>query len=193
MRPFAWLIVPALMAGCVNMPEPIPDLVTEGFQSSAIDHVACLPVLDFRADRQKALSLDAWSHPVAARWLKERGYESTLIADRTVVASLQNLPTRDALDAAIPQFKPALPDRWVMILCLLDSYSKLRFGSSGNAEMMAYLLDTKTGAVVWRHYAVGQDGQGGFVGMVLTPVMERNAIQLAVVELIKRFPRKPAR
>jgi hypothetical protein len=78
--------------------------------------------------------------------------------------------------------------RWLLVFSLIDSYAKGAFGSSGNAEMVAYIVDQQEGQVLWRHDTVGQIGMAGPVGMMMKGLMERSGIEVATKTLIESIP-----
>ncbi len=189
MKLTALLFMPvlALLCGCASVPKQA-DFLAPDFNKQGVDVIACLPTLDLRPDRSRKLDLDAWVLPRLSRLLESLGYVPVLRADRTLIASLQSLPSKEMLEPALPSFNPKLPQRWILICCLIDSYSKLTLGSTGNAEMSAYLIDTQTGNILWKQNATGQIGQGGLLGMAMKGLMEESAIETAVPNLMKTLP-----
>lgn len=184
-----------VLAGCASAPRyDKPDYVAPGFDTQPAATLALLPVVDLRVDKEEALDLDAWTHRMAAGWLAKRGYKTRTYADRALVAPLQSLATRDALQAEVGKFVLADAPRHVLVIALIDARSSLTFGSTGNAEMAGYLVDQQTGTVVWRHAVVGQIGMGGLAGMLMKGLMTRSAIEEATTKLVYSFPpRDPAK
>lgn len=71
---------------------------------------------------------------------------------------------------------------------LRDAYSKLSFGSTGNAEMFGYMVDQQRREVVWSNKVVAQAGAGGLVGMMLKGLMTSQAISQANQNLVHSIP-----
>lgn len=185
------LAITLSFSGCASYPVLTPNYMASDFGSLGIHSISCVPVLDFREDRSKPLNLDAWVLKVARIVLTKRGYHVSILSDRKIVAPLQTLPSAEMVDRAIAGFKPNAGARWVMVFCLVHARAKLTFGSTANAEMKAYIVDTQKGAVVWRDDAIGQSGQGGLLGMTMKGLMEETAIQTAADKLTYAVP--PAR
>jgi hypothetical protein len=179
------------VAGCGDpWTSPSPNRLTEGYNPSQFDKITIVPVLDMRPDKKKTLNLDAWVIPGAETHLKKKGYAVSIISDRSIIQSLQDVPTKDVLDIMVKDFNISDGSRWIMIFGLLDSYSKLTFGSTGNAEMIAYLIDQENKQIVWKNYALGQIGQGGLIGMTMKGAMEQSAVAMAAQQLLYNLPKK---
>jgi hypothetical protein len=178
-----------ILGGCAT-PYKLADYQAETLDSRIVNEIAILPVLDLRADKSKSLNLDEWVHKMSKQRMKKRGYEIVVYGDRGLIRSLQNIPQRDILDQTINNYELDGASRWIMIMCLEDSYSKLTFGSTGNAEMSAYFIDQEKHELLWKHKAVGQIGQGGLIGMAMKGVMERSAIEVATTKIVNSFPPK---
>jgi hypothetical protein len=153
--------------------------------------LAVLPVLDLRADRSEALELDAWVHRIGRHLIKRRGYQTTFYGDRSTIESLQQLGQSDLVEAQMPGLRVPQAGRWLLVFGLMDSYAKGGFGSSGNAEMVAYIVDQQEGQVLWRHDTVGQIGLAGPVGMMMKGLMQRSGIEVATKTLIESIPLRP--
>jgi hypothetical protein len=180
-----FILVAVSMSGCATT-KPA-DFVMDGFDSAAVDSLAVLPVLDHRIDKKKQLKLDDWVMPIAKRSLKKLGYAYSLEKDRSVLLGI----SQDDLEAPTNDFIASLPPsnaRWILILSLEDSTSKMTFGSTGNAEMSGYLFDKEIGQITWRNKEVGQAGQGGLIGMTMKGLMERSAIEMAAGQMFQALP-----
>jgi len=179
------ILLVALMSGCATT-KPA-DFVLAGFDSSTVNGVTVLPVSDHRIDQSKQLKLDDWVLPIAEKSLKKRGYVYTIERDRSLLSDI----SRDALEAPTQDFiasLPPAPARWVLVLVLDDSSSKMTYGSTGNAEMSGYLFDKQNAQLTWREKELGTTGQGGLVGMAMKGMMEKESILIATKQMFKRLP-----
>ncbi len=166
------------------------DFTLTGFDFGTVDDVTVLPVVDHRIDQSKQLKLDAWVLKLTSQNLEWRGYSCTIERDRSLVSGISReeieAPTRDFIESL-----PPAPARWVLVLVLEDSSSKMTFGSTGNAEMAGYLFDKTTGQLIWRNKELSRMGQGGLVGMAMKGGMEKSAIKGAVNQMFETFPKRP--
>lgn len=178
------------LAGCASAPPAVlkADFLSAGFDARAISDLAVAPALDMRVDKSETLNLDEYVHVTAKQLMVERGYKVVTYADRSLVSALQAEPTRDAINPTIKDF--VIPDgpRHVLLFGLIDAYSKLTFGSTGNAEMFGYLIDQDRHEVLWSSKAVGQIGAGGLLGMTMKGLMTQSAIQIATQNLVNSIP-----
>lgn len=165
-----------------------PKYLSAQFESTEVTTLAVLPVLDLRADRSKALALDAWVHRICRYLIKRRGYKPTFYGDRSMIESLQQLGQGELVEAQVQRLRAPQAGRWLLLFGLIDSYEKGKFGSTGNAEMVAYIVDQQDGLVLWRHDTVGQIGVAGPVGMMMQGLMERSGIEVATKALIESIP-----
>ena len=183
------------LGGCATAPPPHtkPEYLGANFDARAITGVALAPVLDMRIDKGAELDLDATVHKIAKQLMTERGYAVTSFADRSLVSALQALSTREAMEPAVKDFVIPNGPRHVLVLGLIDAYSKLTFGSTGNAEMVGYLVDQQRREVVWSNKAVGQVGAGGLLGMAMKGGMTSAAIGITTAKLVESIPpREPS-
>jgi hypothetical protein len=165
-----------------------PKYLSPQFEAAEVTTLAVLPVLDLRADRSKALELDAWVHRICRYLVKRRGYQPTFFGDRSMIESLQLPGQLDLVEAQVKGLRAPPAGRWLLLFGLIDSYEKGKFGSSGNAEMVAYIVDQQEGQILWRHDTVGQIGMAGPVGMMMKGLMERSGIEVATKTLIESIP-----
>lgn len=165
-----------------------PKFLSPQFEVAEVATLDVLPVLDLRADRSEALELDAWVHRIGRALIKRRGYKTTFYGDRSMIESLQQLGQSDLVEAQVQSLRVPQAGRWLLVFGLIDSYAKQSFGSSGNAEMVAYIVDQQEGLVIWRHDTVGQIGIAGPVGMMMKGLMERSGIEVATKTLIESIP-----
>lgn len=105
-----------------------------------------------------------------------------------MIESLQQLGQGDLVEAQVQILRVPQAGRWLLVFGLVDSYAKGTFGSSGNAEMVAYIVDQREGQVIWRHDTVGQIGMAGPVGMMMKGLMERSGIEVTTKTLIESIP-----
>ncbi len=155
-----------------------------------IGALVLLPALDSRIDRRVDINLDQQVLAVSITVLDERGYAASLGVMPADVGevSIDELPTADA--SWIKRLAPA--GRWVMLLGLVDVTKTMTFGSTGNAEVAGFLFDTQQGLLVWRDRGVGQVGQGGLLGIMLTEKMDDWAIEDALNNLFASLPVRAA-
>ncbi|MCK4565330.1 MAG: hypothetical protein KAU94_11735 [Verrucomicrobia bacterium] len=175
----------SFFSGCVMT--KLADYMHEDFDAQSIETVHVLPVLDHRIDQSKSLKLDKWVHPVVERSLKQRGYSSSFHTDPALAAWI----SRDMLESPNSEFVARLQPqaaKWILLLVLEDSQSKMSFGSTGTAEMSGYGFNKETGEMVWRDKEVGKCGQGGLAGMMVKGFMERSAIEMATTEVLQTIP-----
>ena len=99
----------------------------------------------------------------------------TTYADRGAIQALESAPPA-ALEAAITGFTMPDAPEWLLIMALIDSNSRLTFGSTGNAEVAGFLVDQQCHQLIWRNRKVQQTGQGGLIGMTMKGMMEEGAI-----------------
>lgn len=182
------LFVLVMLGGCASPPYNKPEFLDTRFDPQATAQIAVAPVLDLRVDKTEELALDAWVHNTAREFMTRRGYKVTTYADRALVDPLQGLATPAAVADGIKDVVVSGGPRHVLVFALVDAYSKLTFGSTGNAEMAAYLVDQQQRAIVWRHSVIGQIGQGGLLGMAMKGMMTRAAIESATMKLVYSIP-----
>jgi hypothetical protein len=181
------LLAFSLPAGAAPKYVP-PKFLAPQFEAAGVTTLDVLPVLDLRADRSKVLELDAWVHRVGRYLIKRRGYQPTFYGDRSIIDALQQSGRSELVDAQVQNLRVPQAGRWLLVFSLIDSYAKSAFGSSGNAEMVAYIVDQQEGQVLWRHDTVGQIGMAGPVGMMMKGLMERSGIEVATKSLIESIP-----
>lgn len=155
----------------------------------AIQDVSVLPVVDARAGTKAAVNLEKLQGHVV-KTLQQKRYPASAAG-----ASGQSgeIAVEDMESADPPFIKKLGPadERWVLVVFLNDITSKLTLGSTGNAELSAYLFDKDGGALLWKGKGVGQAGQGGLIGMPLKGMMKGQALDAAVVSLLAGIPNRP--
>jgi len=172
---------------CAGIPITPADYMNSSFNATEIDHMYVMPVLDFRFNKEKELKLDKWVHNVVEGELKRRNYKCTCIKERTLIADIEQEDMEELEGDWISAIGPQ-DSQWLLFVALLDSSSKLTFGSTGSAEMTAYLIDKRTKEIIWRNKDIGRMGQGGLVGMMMKGAMESSAIQIASRKLMYALP-----
>ncbi len=138
-------------------------------------------------DQSKQLKLDEWVLPIAERNLEKKGYIYSIQRDPSLVEAI----SRDTLEAATPEWIASIEpqaSRYILMLVLEDSSSKLTFGSTGSAELSGYLFDKQSRSLVWRNKELARLGQGGLIGMAMKSTMERSAIEQATIQMLRTFP-----
>jgi len=183
-----WLVVVlTFLAGCAT--QRPADYMRAGFDARQIDRITVLPVVDHRIDQSKPLNLDSWVLPLTEQILKHKGYLYSVERDRSAVSDV----SRDALESSPPDFIASVSPKgakWVLLLALEDSTSKMTFGSTGNAEMSGYLFDTALGQTVWKNKEAAQVGHGGLVGMLVKGMMEQGAVETATALVLHTLPKR---
>jgi len=169
----------------------MPIYQSEVFDPNEVNKIYVLPVVDLRFDRSTELGeRNDWVHKIIEKNLVSKDYNTDLLIDRSIVTDLieEDLlePDADRMHNLV-NIEEA---RWLFIPYLLDSRSKMTFGSTGNAEVGAMMYDLVADTLIWRDKAIGKEGQGGLIGMALKGTMERSAIEKATKELMKSFPGK---
>jgi hypothetical protein len=181
------LIFAMLLSACATR-QPA-DFVAEGYNLGTVDQIVVLPIVDARISQAENLALDDWVLPIAARSLNELGYIYSVEPDRSLISHV----ARDELEDPTPAFVKSLQPtsaRWILLIALDDSTSKLTFGSTGNAEMTGYLFDRQAEKLIWRNKVLGRFGNIGLVGMVQKGAAEKFAIQAAARDLFLAFPKR---
>jgi hypothetical protein len=181
------LCLVAALAGCAT-PYTKPEYLGTGFDARAVTAVGVAPVLDLRVDKSESLELDAWVHAAAKQFMTKRGYKVTTFGDRALLDPLQPAAGAETVEARVKDFTIPNGPRHLLVFSLVDAYSKLTFGSTGNAEMVGYLVDQQAREVVLRNKVVGQMGQGGLLGMAMRGMMTRAAIENATMKLVYSIP-----
>ena len=178
------------LGACASAPPPVqrPDFQAAAFDARAIEVLALAPVVDLRPDRSEVIEIDKWVHTYSNQILPGRGYKAMVIASAEARAGLEGAGQVEVLAESLKRYRVAGAPRWVLVFVLVDYKAKLTFGSTGNAEMVALLLDQQNGEVVWRHRALGQFGQGGLIGMMVKNLAGQTAVQLATDKLLSALP-----
>jgi hypothetical protein len=155
----------------------------------AIQSVAVLPVVDARAGKKAGVNLEKLQGHLA-KVLQQKRYPANAAGTSGISGEI----AVEDVDSADPAFIKKLgtaDERWVLVVFLNDITSKVTFGSTGNAELSAYLFDKEGGALLWRGKGVGQAGQGGLIGMPLKGMMKGQALDAAVFSLLAGIPNRP--
>ena len=155
----------------------------------AIDSVTVVPIVDLRPGQKDSANL-AKLQKVVASSMKRRGYPPVMADSSGDSGQIAEEDLLDAKPSWIQRLGPP-SSRWVMVVCLHDVHSKLTFGSTGNAEMSAYLFDKEKPELLWSGKSVGRAGQGGLLGMTMKGAMKSAAMSSAVVALVSQLPKHP--
>jgi hypothetical protein len=176
-------------AGCGGGALRQPIHVSPTFQFSSIDVVTVLPAVDLRADKSFSLDVDKSVRGRGAKAWKGRGYT---VVNAETLGDVEMVSEEDLNDAD-PEWIATLgpkDSRWALVLCLVDLKTKMTFGSTGNAEVSAYLFDKTERTLVWKDKGVGRAGQGGLIGMVMKAGMDGAALDMAVGNLMGSVPKR---
>jgi len=178
----------AILTGCATAP-PRPSHGAAGFRPESMDIVYVMPVVDSRMDKKLTRDLDKLQR-WASKNLKSKHYTVKEVADRNCLAGLTGEDLREAAPDWIKAFGPS-EARWLLIIEVDELVRKLTFGSTGQAEVALVVLDKQRGTVVWRDKALGRQGQGGLLGMLMVSMLDEAALEEAMNQLMLKFPKKP--
>lgn len=161
-------------------------------EADNVERLVLLPPVDATIREGKKVDFDSAARKAARRYCKK--LKLTLI-------EAENGPDRDAADVdalrdAAPEWVRSLgPDgeRWMLLLVADDVTSKLVFGSTGNAEISAYLLDRDSGSIAWCAKGVGRVGMGGLAGMMFKGLMASDALNAAIGNALTQMPHRVPR
>ncbi len=198
---FLILFLASFLAGCASVPFA-PHYLDPSFSTADVDSITILPVADLRKDKSAQLGED-WENRFAKSgttiyWTTERtfkkkkGFDVTFESDYGGVESVSEDDLLDTDPAWVKKLGPE-KDRWILLLALEDTVSKVTFGKAFAIECSAIFYDKKSGKAVWKHKATREVGQGG-LGAFLVPdktVLEdqlRFCLHLDI--LYYQFPKK---
>jgi hypothetical protein len=184
------LIVGVLIqiTGCAT-PYNKAAFMSTDFHPAQIDTLTVMPVLDLRINKEKEFDLDKIVHKVVETELKKRHYKYAIVKNRALIANID----QDSLESRDNKWISNIDSnggRWILIIALLDSYSKLTFGATANAEISGYIYDKNNSELIWQQKAIGSIGMGGLIGMSMKGLMEHDAILQAAQNLMTSIPVK---
>jgi hypothetical protein len=178
-----------VFAGCGPGVLKQPIHLEPGFQFTAVDEIVMLPAVDVRVDKSHKMDVVKDIGDRTKRTLGGRGYKVTPAGTTGDVGEIIDEDLRDAKPEWVRRLGPPSA-RWVLVVCLVDVKAKMTFGSTGNAELTAFLFDREAGTLVWRDKGVGQAGQGGLAGMLMKGSMAGSALDGAAWNLFASFPKR---
>lgn len=158
-------------------------------QFAGIERIVVLPTVDARSGEKASVKIENIRKQVMNS-LKKKNYLVEAAAAPAEAGDLVEEELREARPDWVRSLGPA-ESRWVMVVCLNDLASKMTFGSTGNAELSAYLYDKQEGALIWQAKGVGQSGQGGLAGMMMKGMMKGEALGMAARNLMRDVPKRP--
>jgi hypothetical protein len=176
-----------MLAGCATTPPP-PLVCAPGFRPESMDTIYVMPVVDARMDKKLTRNLDKLQH-WAAKNIKNKHYGVQVVADKNSVAGVTDDDIKDATSDWVKNLGPS-EARWLMLVEVDELSRKLTFGSTGQAEVVLVVLDKQSGTVVWRDKALGRQGQGGLLGMMMVSMMDEAALESAMDQLMFKIPKK---
>ncbi len=190
-EPLKWffLLMSLLTAGCAATLKNAVYL-DPGFQSSAVQEITLLPIIDARIDTTFEVNMEKQIRKEVKDRLVSSGYRVNITSTKGTSEGLIEEKLKTADSQLIKQLGPPA-SRWVMIVFLNDVETKLTFGSTGNAEISGFLFDKETGTRIWQDKGVGQAGQGGLLGMMMKGASGDDAIERAVKDLVQSIPERP--
>ncbi len=124
--------------------------------------------------------------------LARRGIVTVAPAAEAGAPKLEEEDLKESSPESVRAIGPA-DERLVLVVFLTDWSSKITFGSTCTVEVSGYLLDKRTGRVVWHAKGNGKAGQGGLLGMAMKRASDHDAIAFAVAHLMAQFPRAVSR
>lgn len=175
--------------GCISPPMRPAIHLDGSFDPQRVDTIALLPAVDDRADKTEKVNVQRVVASYAKRALKARGYRLENVPPNETNTQMVKEDIESPSEQWIRQLGPG-DMNWIMIVVLDDVSTKLTFGSTGNADLTAYLFDKQASKLVWRDKGVGKLGQGGLVGMAMKGVMAESAIQIAIDHMTFSIPVK---
>ena len=181
---FAWAC-----SGC-KAPTKLPIHQSQGFDPLAISTITVLLIVDLRPDKVRMSDFNRVIQKQARAVLKSKRYPVEVLEESAQVANL----TEEDLEAASAEWIRSLQPAgapWIMVFAVHDVTRRLTFGSTGNAEISAYLYDREKAALVWHDKGLGQAGQGGLLGMALINLMDESALQMATGNALMSLPKRP--
>ena len=181
------LAVLLTLTACVTT---VPALfMQDDFKTLQIDKIHLLPTLDLRLDTTKKLNTDKWVQASFKKALKKKSYTTVPHTNRSLIANINEENLLDSSNAWLTDIKIE-GAKWLLLPVLHDVSTKATFGSTGNAEMSAFLFDLEQHALVWKHKAASKVGQGGLIGLAMKGAMAQEAIQNASSQLVLAFPKR---
>ena len=182
----------SLVIGCAPAPpRPTLEVAPSPTPPSSVGRIAVLPAVDGRIDRTIEVDLQEQVRDGAVKNLRRRGYRAYASDVTGDVGAITDEDLSVADPAWVERLGPA-DARWVMVVVLVDVSRELTFGSTGNAEVLAYLFDREQGTLAWRDRGLGQAGQGGLLGMAFIGTMDESAINRALEDVVTSLPLRGA-
>lgn len=154
---------------------------------ASVQNIAVLPVLDARLDRTEEINIERFILKPAAKKIRGRGYQSGTLSTWGAFPINHIEQVKRITPEQVRQLGPQTI-QYVFLVALMDVKSEMGFGSSGNAEVAAWLFDKQTGTAVWYDKGIGQYGQGGLAGMMVKGLMGEAAVESAMSDLFRAFP-----
>jgi hypothetical protein len=201
-----FLLAVSFLVGCYT---PVP--TTYGppkFDTSKVDEVTILSVIDARDDKSKAFQFDKMLPKPTADKLKEKGYKARVVLDPSLVSGI----TQDAVAKADPDWIKSLgpsDSHWIFVWSVREVSHRvaavetpfstpttglLNWGPKGKSGMSAILFDKTTGTIAWQDEKVMETrAGGGLLGMALAGLVDNDAIEAGFQSITRSFPAKSSR
>jgi hypothetical protein len=188
---FTAILLPVIIISGCTVTKKVAISMNSGFTPKSVDEILVLPVVDLRFDKTKMPDMekvDNWMLNNVEGTLKRYGYKVSIMPNRALVS---NITEGDLSSAA--WVKQAVPSKsnWILVVGLMDSESKITFGSTGSAEVTGYFYNKIDGTIIWHDKGVGKVGQGGLIGMAMKATMKHDAVIMATGNLMASFPEIP--
>ncbi len=156
----------------------------------AIDHLAVLPLLDFREDQTIQVNLADLTN-ITEDLLKQDNYAAHLAGDKGTAAEILEASLADANPEWIKRLGPP-ESRWVIVVGLRDVHgmsSSIEHNST--AEFVGFLFDKQDGSVLWQGKGTGKIAGLLLGGLMRKAAMPGEAEKAALVDLLSGLPTLP--
>jgi len=190
---FTVILIPVILISGCTVTKKAAISMNPGFNPKSVDEILVLPVVDLRFDKTKMPDMekvDNWMQNNIEGTLKKYGYKVKILTDRALVSKITE---EDLSSQSASWVKQAVPTKsnWVLVVGLLDTESKITFGSTGSAEVTGYFYNKEQVLTIWHDKGVGKVGQGGLMGMAMKATMKHDAIVMATWNMMASFPEIP--
>ena len=188
-------IVP-ILAGCIA--PRTPAYQNSSFDTSAVDEITVLSVIDARDDKTRKPDLYKKLNKIIPVRVKihmgRKGYKVRQLLDPALTAGI----TRGAVEKADPNWIKSIGPsdaRWVMVWSVNQlshkafDFDSVGFGASGKSGMAAVLFDKATGTIAWRD-EITQEVKAGILFSPVSGLLENDALTGGILTLVAGFPKK---
>lgn len=163
-----------------------PLYLHKDYYNNELKEITVLLAIDERVDRSTNLDMFKKVTNPIAKSLRKKKYEVNAIQNCPEIMNTLEIDITDADSTFYNSFRKY--GRFVVFPILLDCSASLTFGSTGNAELSVYLIDTEKKCLVWKEKGVGSAGQGGLLGMAMVGTMASEALFYAIINTMGSIP-----